>query len=155
MGVLHIVLIEDNRLTKTMNEHLLIHAGYTVSTAEDGAQGLKLVQSVLPDVVLLDVLLPKLSGEEVLQHLKQDPATANIPVIIITGLSRSYKEHFRHEGVFAFLTKAQLLDGIEPLLEVLRQIGPLNRQQNASAENKDCHLATPPAHFAGVPHIPS
>jgi CheY-like chemotaxis protein len=145
MGVLHIVLIEDNRLTKTMNEHLLIHAGYTVSTAEDGAQGLKLVQSVLPDVVLLDVLLPKLSGEEVLQHLKQDPATANIPVIIITGLSRSYKEHFRHEGVFAFLTKAQLLDGIEPLLELLRQIEPLNYRQKA----------TPQQTSAQVPHIPS
>ncbi|HET6840152.1 MAG TPA: response regulator [Candidatus Angelobacter sp.] len=155
MNTLHIVLIEDNRLTKTMNEHLLRQAGYTVSSAEDGEQGLKLVQSVLPDVVLLDVLLPKLSGHEVLEHLKQDPVTADIPVIIITGLSRSYKEHFRHEGAFAFLTKAQLLDGIEPLLELLRQIEPRNRQQKASAENTDCRLATPPAHSAPVPHIPS
>ena len=154
--MLHIVLIEDNRLTKTMSEHLLIHAGYTVSTAENGEHGLKLVQSVLPDVVLLDVLLPKLSGQEVLDHLKRNPATADIPVIIITGLSRSYEEHFRHEGVFAFLTKAQLLDGIEPLLELLRQIGPRNRQQKAIPENTDYRLDTPvQTHSARGHHIPS
>jgi CheY-like chemotaxis protein len=152
MGTLNIVLIEDNRLTKTINEHLLIETGYDVSTAEDGERGLKLVQSALPDVVLLDVLLPKLSGEEVLQRLKHEPATADIPVIIITGLNRSYEEHFRHEGVFAFLHKSQLLDDIEPLLELLLQIKPRNRQQKTL---NGC-LATPPrANSARVPHIPS
>jgi len=141
--MLRIVLIEDNRLTKTMSERLLHKAGYSVCTAEDGEQGLKLVQSVMPDVVLLDVLLPKLSGEEVLLTLKHNPVTANIPVIIITGLSHSYEEHFRHEGVFAFLNKSQLLEGIEPLLELLRQIESGIRLQQAVAGAAASRLATP------------
>jgi CheY-like chemotaxis protein len=69
-------------------------------------------------------MLPKMSGLEVLKALKKNPATAAIPVIVLTGLSQTNSERLRRDGAFAFLTKTELaLDqGAEPLLAALRKV---------------------------------
>lgn len=83
-----IVLIEDDAiLSKVLHEELQ-DAGFSVFQAFDGEEGLKKVTSEKPDLVLLDVMMPKKNGFEVLKELKNSPETATVPVILLTMLGK-------------------------------------------------------------------
>ena len=84
-----ILLVEDSKIQRMQSERILSKAGYTVLNANDGEQALQLARANLPDLILLDMLLPKLGGEQVLQMLKADAATAHIPVIALRVLRRA------------------------------------------------------------------
>ena len=67
--------------------HLLFQKnGYVIATATDGDTGLKMAQRMKPDAIILDLLLPKMHGFEVLKTLKADPATKDIPIIVLSNL---------------------------------------------------------------------
>jgi len=78
---------DDSALQKTLGDTLR-QEGYNLISALDGEIGLRMVQKENPDLVLLDLILPKLDGFEVLQRLKEDPKTKGIPIIILTNLER-------------------------------------------------------------------
>lgn len=78
-----ILLVEDSRFLRRANERVLAKAGYEVVTAADGEEALQLARTKAPDLILLDMLLPKLGGPEVLRALRGDPATAAIPVVVL------------------------------------------------------------------------
>jgi CheY-like chemotaxis protein len=101
-----ILLVDDSRLLRTANHRALNRAGYEVIDAEDGRRGLELAQERVPDLILLDMMLPKLSGPEVLRALKNDPRTNLIPVIVLTSLSQKNKEKLEHEGAADFVEKS-------------------------------------------------
>ncbi|MDP2647804.1 MAG: response regulator [Candidatus Yanofskybacteria bacterium] len=82
-----IVLIEDDEILSKVLFTEFSDAGFKVSQAFDGETGLELVRTKHPDLVLLDVILPKKLGLEVLEELKKSPDTRGIPVIILTLLS--------------------------------------------------------------------
>jgi PleD family two-component response regulator len=82
-----VFVIEDSKLLRAMIQRLLGKAGYSVVSAAGGEEGLRIVRDQKPDLVLLDMLLPKLGGEEVLRHLKLDAETAGVPVVVLTSLS--------------------------------------------------------------------
>ena len=119
-----ILLVEDSKFLRLSTGRTLSRAGYEMSFAGDGDEALLMAADKQPDLILLDMMLPKMSGLEVLRALKGDPATAPIPVVVLTGLSQSNASRLRGDGAFAFLTKADLaLDqGGEPLLAALRKI---------------------------------
>lgn len=81
-----IVLIEDDEILAKVLQTELADAGFEVLQAFDGEEGLELVRAKLPDLVLLDLVLPKKHGFEVLEELKKTPDTKGIPVIILTLL---------------------------------------------------------------------
>ena len=83
-----VLLVQDDRFLRTACEASLTERGFEVVTATDGRQGLALAQSERPAAILLDLLMPKLPGIEVLRALKQHPATAAIPVVIIANSAR-------------------------------------------------------------------
>jgi two-component system, OmpR family, phosphate regulon response regulator PhoB len=83
-----ILLVEDDRFLRRACESSLRQRGLTVISAVDGEEGLRLAQHERPDLVLLDLLMPRLSGVEVLRALKADPATRAIPVLILSNSSR-------------------------------------------------------------------
>ena len=62
-----ILLVEDNKIQKIVNERMLHKAGYTVLNAKDGEEALRLAHEIIPDIILLDMMLPKLGGREVMQ----------------------------------------------------------------------------------------
>lgn len=82
---LRILLIEDDRDVAELYRKGLGQRGYDVSIARDGEEGLDMATGMLPDLVLLDVRLPKRTGLQVLQVLRARPHTANIPVVVLSN----------------------------------------------------------------------
>src|ERR1700688_3698718 len=83
-----ILLVDDSKFLRLATERALARAGYQVSTAIDGEDALKIAREEKPDVILLDMPLPKMTGPDVLKALKKDPGTAGIAVVSFTGLSQ-------------------------------------------------------------------
>jgi CheY-like chemotaxis protein len=122
--MIKVLLIEDSKFLRMATQRALARAGYEVSTASDGEEGLRLAREKKPDLILLDLLLPKMPGPEVLKALKSDPVTRDAKVVVLTGMSDKNAERLRRDGAFAFLGKEELaLDqGAEPLLRAMAQI---------------------------------
>ena len=114
-----ILLVEDSKFLRIANERVLTKAGYSVTSACDGEEALLIALHTLPDLIILDMLLPKLSGPEVLRSLKKDLVTAHIPVIVLSGMSQKNELKLKKEGAFAFLEKGPLLKDPNPLLDAI------------------------------------
>lgn len=117
-----ILLVEDSKFLRVAIERVLTKAGYTVIGAGDGDEVWRIAANRLPDLIVLDMLLPKLSGPEVLRSLKSSVLTAQIPVVVCTGLSQKNEAKLLREGACAFVEKGLLLKDPEPLLEIIRTV---------------------------------
>jgi len=119
-----ILLVEDSKFLRLATERALARAGYELCSAGDGERALQLAREKLPDLILLDILLPKMSGQEVLMALKRDVRTAAIPVVILSGMSRKNAARLHQDGAEGFLEKSALdLDkGPEKLLAAVKEI---------------------------------
>jgi CheY-like chemotaxis protein len=115
-----ILFIEDEAaLQKTFGD-LLRKEGYQMVSALDGEQGLKLSKEIKPDLILLDLILPKIHGFEVLRQLKADPQTKDIPIIILTNLEGINDIDKAIElGATTYLVKAQY--SLEEVLEKIKK----------------------------------
>ncbi len=82
-----ILIVEDDPLISRMYQKIFTFQKYEVEVAADGEEGLAKVPVVKPTIILLDVMMPKLNGLQVLEKLKADPNTKNIPVVMLTNLS--------------------------------------------------------------------
>jgi CheY-like chemotaxis protein len=80
-----ILLIEDNEMNRDMLSRRLTRRGYKVLMAEDGASGLRMVRSVAPHLILMDVSLPDIDGLEITRRLKAAEETRHIPIIVLTA----------------------------------------------------------------------
>jgi CheY-like chemotaxis protein len=108
--MLTILVVDDNVHIQIAFKKVLTSSGYQVELAGDGEEGLRLALSTRPDVILLDMLLPKLGGVEVLLALKANRATATIPVIALSGLPMSNEARLRRDGAISYLQKSNLED---------------------------------------------
>lgn len=104
-----ILLVDDSLMIRHENQIALEHAGYDVVSAADGESALRLAGDQIFDLILLDLLLPGMSGLDVLQHLKSDPATARIPVVIISSLSGKNREKLMAAGAEDYFEKNVLM----------------------------------------------
>lgn len=80
-----ILIADDDELLSALVQYKLEAAGYQVVLAENGAVALAAIEQALPDLVVLDAMMPVLTGSEVLARLKSDPRTADVPVIMLTA----------------------------------------------------------------------
>jgi len=80
-----ILLVEDNEMNRNMLSRRLQRSGYSVVTAENGAQGLALARSETPALVLMDITLPDMDGWEVTRMLRADASTRHLPIIALTA----------------------------------------------------------------------
>jgi CheY-like chemotaxis protein len=103
-----ILLVDDSRFLRMTNERALQKAGYEVVSASDGEEALKIAREALPDLVVLDMMLPKLSGPEVLKALKANASTSKIPVMVVTSLPQANAEKLKEEGATEYFEKAAL-----------------------------------------------
>jgi CheY-like chemotaxis protein len=104
-----ILVAEDDRFLRKAAEMALKRQGYTVLTAADGEEALLAARSALPDLILLDLIMPKLNGFDVLQALKKDAPTAAIQVIILSNLGQDRDvQQAMEAGASAYLVKTDL-----------------------------------------------
>jgi DNA-binding response OmpR family regulator len=101
-----ILIIEDDWSAVRILELSLKQEGYQIITALDGERGLELARAQLPDLVLLDVMMPGMNGFEVCSQLRANPVTAHLPIVIITVRSqKADKETASEFGVSGYITK--------------------------------------------------
>lgn len=101
-----ILLIDDSKLQRMVIQKDLNRAEFTVVTAADGEEGLRLAGEESPDLILLDMMLPKITGLDVLRQLKKNPVTERIPVVVLTALSKGNEEKLAKEGAAGFCEKS-------------------------------------------------
>ena len=106
---MRMLVIEDSRFLRLSIERALTKAGHTVSTASDGGEGVRSARETSPGIILLDMMLPKLGGLDVLRMLKNDVNTKTILVIVLTGLSERNKEKLLGEGAAVYVEKSGTL----------------------------------------------
>lgn len=137
-----ILLVEDSRFLRLANERALTRAGYRVATACDGEEALRLACARTPDLILLDMLLPKVGGQEVLQALRRNPVTAAIPVVVLSSLSQKNETRLKKDGATAYLEKSRmdLQQNSESLIQVVREaLGEPPEKNAASASETAAH----------------
>ncbi len=117
-----ILLIEDDAFLASVYATKFELEGFTVLTAADGEQGLKMAETHVPNIVLLDILMPKMDGFEVLHRLQLDPKLAKVPVVMLTNLSQKEDvERCLKEGATDYLIKAHFVpsDAVRKIKKIL------------------------------------
>lgn len=118
-----ILLIEDEEIITELLKRKLTKGGYDVDVALDGEQGLEKMRNNKPDIVLLDIIMPKLGGFEVMERMHKDKELNDIPVIIISNSGQPVElDRAKELGVSDWLIKAQF-DPQEVIEKVVKQIG--------------------------------
>ena len=118
-----ILVIEDDKFLRELITRKLLNEAYEVSEAVDGEEGIKKIKEGKPDLILLDLILPGIDGFEVLSKMKEDPALASIPVIILSNLGQKDDvEKGLKMGAVDYLIKAHFTPGeiIEKIKVVLK-----------------------------------
>ena len=82
----HILIIDDEWVNRELYREFLVPYGYRVTMAKDGAEGLELAFTSEPDLIILDVVLPKITGCKIYELLKGDPSTKDIPILVISAV---------------------------------------------------------------------
>ena len=107
-----VLIIEDDKFLSELISTKLDKEGYAVEIALDGESGYKKAVETQPDIVLLDIMLPGIDGFEVLEKIKKEPATKNLPVIILSNFGQEDKvERGLALGAQDYLVKANFTTG--------------------------------------------
>ncbi len=133
-----LLLVEDNRIQRLVHERMLHKAGYTVLYAADGEEALRLARENLPDIILLDMLLPKLGGREVMQALGQNPSTAQVPVLVFSSLPQANEGKLKKEGAAGYFQKSRLAtkgNGEAELVELIEKLIQESRTRKEAAQH--------------------
>jgi two-component system OmpR family response regulator len=120
-----ILVVDDEDDIRRFLELVLREKGYEIETASGGEEGLATARSFRPDLVLLDIMMPGLDGWQVLERLKADPATSDIPVAILSARTETKDPaHWRDKGAVAYVTKPFSLQTLfAKLQEILAAVG--------------------------------
>lgn len=107
-----ILLVDDDLTLREMYTERLKAEGFTVETAKDGEEALAKASDLKPNIILLDIMMPKINGLDVLRKLKQSPDTENIPVIVLTALIQDReKMESITRGADDYIVKSEMMPG--------------------------------------------
>lgn len=106
--MIKILIVEDDPLMSRMYQKIFKFEGYEIDMAGDGEEGLEKARAIKPTLVLLDVMMPKMNGLEVLDKLKADPETKMIPVVMLTNLAgQQDAETALAKGAIKYIVKSE------------------------------------------------
>jgi len=121
-----ILIIEDEEILLNLLKSKLSEIGYEVFTAADGLTGLEAIKEIVPDLILLDLIMPKMGGFALLEKRQEDESIQGIPVIIISNSGQPVElEKAKKLGVNDWLIKTEF-DPAEVIEKVVAQIGDSN-----------------------------
>ena len=120
-----VLVVDDERHVVAVVRAMLARKGFRVLVAKDGAEALKIAREQLPDLLLLDILMPKLDGGSVAQQLRQSAETADIPIIFLTGLLGPAEHERRGPSVAGSYFLAKPFDA-EQLYQAIEMALPAN-----------------------------
>lgn len=104
-----VLIIEDDAPYRKIYKKKFEVSGFTAEVAEDGIAGLEKIRSFQPDIVFVDLMMPKMDGFEVLDHVKADPALQHIPIVVLTNLSTSEDaSKVMQKGAIGVLVKSDI-----------------------------------------------
>jgi len=113
-----ILVVDDDVTLLEMYKERLELSGFDVKTATNGEEGIKLVGDFKPDLILLDIMMPRVNGFDVMESLKKNPDTADIPVLMLTALvQESSKQRAQETGAAGYIIKSETMPG-----EVIKKI---------------------------------
>lgn len=135
-----VLVVDDSRTIVHALQMLLVRAGYSTMPAYDGVQAVELAKRHMPDMILMDIVMPNMNGFEATRTLKADPHTRHIPIIIISGTDQiSDRMWGTRLGARAFLSKPINKD------ELLAKISALMTQGNRAASSPGVTTTVSPA----------
>jgi two-component system, cell cycle response regulator DivK len=109
-----VLIVDDSADTRDLYSTYLDHCGYQVLTAPDGDVGIDLAVRLKPDVIVMDLAMPRINGISATHHLKHHPRTRRVPVVLLTGYAfRAIQQGALEMGVDVFLTKPCLPEDLE------------------------------------------
>jgi len=131
MGQRKILIVEDNATSAELIRLWLIASNYEVTIARDGLEGLGKVQEIKPDLILSDVLMPKMTGYQMVEKIRSlDRDVKNVPVIVISA-KQSMKDRFDSSAIFCFMSKP--IHREELLKRVAAALGPVQESSKPSS----------------------
>lgn len=102
-----IMIVEDDVFIRDIYQVKFVQEGFDVVTAEDGVKALEMLKEITPDAILLDIMMPRMNGMEVLKNLKADEKFSKIPVIMLTNNSEKEKvDEAMNSGINGYLIKS-------------------------------------------------
>ncbi len=121
-----ILIVEDNDLNMKLFNDVLEAQGYTILQSKDGMEALKMAREHLPDLILMDIQLPEVSGLEVTKWIKEDDLLRDIPVIAVTAFAmKGDEEKIREGGCEAYIPKpisvSMFIQTVESFLKPVQQ----------------------------------
>lgn len=129
-----VLVIDDDPSIVKLLKSRLEHHGYYVLTAEDGEQGYEVIKSKRPDLIISDILMPKMTGYDLLQKLKKETdGTQNIPVLILTAKG-SMKDFFSKWEIHAFMVKPVAAEDLIAKIEELLRVARLRRKKEEASK---------------------
>lgn len=134
-----IIVVDDDRVTLTMLQMTLSKSGFHVLTAQDGAEGYELAQKEMPDILITDMLLPKIDGMELCRKIKEDPELQDIKVILMTAVYKgmSFKHEAKECGASDFIEKPINTTNLIHRVKVLLGMEDKEKKEEEKEEIKD------------------
>lgn len=118
-----ILIIEDEEIILDLLQKKLSQEGFEISVAKDGQEGLRLIKEVKPDLILLDIVMPKIGGFEVMEEMQKEDELKNIPVIVVSNSGQPVEiDKAQALGAKDWLIKTEF-DPKEVIEKVVKQIG--------------------------------
>lgn len=154
-----VLMVDDDKMLLDMYAERLGLAGYNVIGVTNGEECLAKIQQVKPDIVLLDIMMPKVNGYDTLSSIKSDPATKDIPVIILSALVRDInKSRAIEAGADDYIIKSEVMPAdvikkIESVLEKYHKVPPSEKVETAPPSVPPPPVSQPPV--APPPIVPS
>src|SRR5690349_24132094 len=135
---MNILIVEDSRFLRLSNERALTKAGHNVISASDGEEGLRLAVERQPHLIILDILLPKMSGRDVLRAIRANSDIRKTPVMVLTSLPQANEDRLLKEGATAYFEKSLLTIDKEsaPFVAAVEKLLARAARANAAATSR-------------------
>ena len=117
------LVVDNDRLCVELLGDILAQEGYEVSKAFDGMEAMEILQKALPDIVFLDLVMPKIDGDRMFQYIRSDPRTAHVPIVIVSGTLVEDARDALNMKADGYVAKSRREDFEQNILTVLKRLG--------------------------------